>query len=592
MTIPYLEANLRQFLARYRDSPGLRADVLCKTKKGREVELLHLGRLDGQCRFRVLLAARHHACETMASYGLEGILESVLADTDEGRWFRQQVEFLVVPFMDKDGVEEGDQGKGRQPRDHNEDYAGESSHASVRALRDLVPRWSQGRLRLALDMHCPSIRGGWHEQIYFVCRRENAWPEVQHFSAILKAVQTGPLRFNLNATDSNAKWRTSPDSDSAKFAGWAGRLPGVRLATTIEIPYANAGEERSRPKPPGLWAAMSRVRCAVFWKVGSCERHEICRATRFGRRHSKESGDRSHALQTLARRRQGRCKTGARHVFSAPKRARRARWPRPVLALWSAFALPLQPAFATAEPGLAGYWTFEEGTGITTADLSGSGFTGTLLNGPQWVPGRIGRSAPDFDGVDDSVNLGNPAALLTVLPPPSQVKDARFSVDRGFFSAPFQVEITTETPGAVIRYTRDGSGPATNRWRDLHRPAHHHQHHDPARLGLPGRPGAHRRGHADLPLSPRRVAPGEQSVWFSLRLDQRFRRDRVPCGLRDGPANPERFALPQPAQQRAPPALPSLSLVMDQSDLLEQTACMPTAARDRTARGDAPAPSN
>lgn len=241
MTIPYLEANLRQFLARYRDSPGLRADVLCKTKKGREVELLHLGRLDGQCRFRVLLAARHHACETMASYGLEGILESVLADTDEGRWFRQQVEFLVVPFMDKDGVEEGDQGKGRQPRDHNEDYAGESSHASVRALRDLVPRWSQGRLRLALDMHCPSIRGGWHEQIYFVCRRENAWPEVQHFSAILKAVQTGPLRFNLNATDSNAKWRTSPDSDSAKFAGWAGRLPGVRLATTIEIPYANAG---------------------------------------------------------------------------------------------------------------------------------------------------------------------------------------------------------------------------------------------------------------------------------------------------------------------------------------------------------------
>ena len=149
--------------------------------------------------------------------------------------------------------------------------------------------------------------------------------------------------------------------------------------------------------------------------------------------------------------------------FSAPKRARRARWPRPVLALWSAFALPLQPAFATAEPGLAGYWTFEEGTGITTADLSGSGFTGTLLNGPQWVPGRIGRSAPDFDGVDDSVNLGNPAALLTVLPPPSQVKDARFSVDRGFFSAPFQVEITTETPGAVIRYTRDGSGPATNR---------------------------------------------------------------------------------------------------------------------------------
>jgi hypothetical protein len=39
------------------------------------------------------------------------------------------------------------------------------------------------------------------------------------------------------------------------------------------------------------------------------------------------------------------------------------------------------------------------------------------------------------------------------------VADTSFSVDRGFYSAPFTVEITTPTSGAQIRYTTDGSNP-------------------------------------------------------------------------------------------------------------------------------------
>ncbi len=39
------------------------------------------------------------------------------------------------------------------------------------------------------------------------------------------------------------------------------------------------------------------------------------------------------------------------------------------------------------------------------------------------------------------------------------VADTKFSVDRGFFDDPFQVEITTKTAGATIRYTTDGSAP-------------------------------------------------------------------------------------------------------------------------------------
>lgn len=40
-----------------------------------------------------------------------------------------------------------------------------------------------------------------------------------------------------------------------------------------------------------------------------------------------------------------------------------------------------------------------------------------------------------------------------------RVADTRFSVDRGFYEAPFDLAITSATPGATIRYTLDGSEP-------------------------------------------------------------------------------------------------------------------------------------
>jgi hypothetical protein len=42
------------------------------------------------------------------------------------------------------------------------------------------------------------------------------------------------------------------------------------------------------------------------------------------------------------------------------------------------------------------------------------------------------------------------------------VADTQFSVDRGFFDAPFDVSITTTTPGAQIRYTTNGTPPTAS----------------------------------------------------------------------------------------------------------------------------------
>jgi len=46
--------------------------------------------------------------------------------------------------------------------------------------------------------------------------------------------------------------------------------------------------------------------------------------------------------------------------------------------------------FTPAIAGLVGYWQFNEGDGVTTADASGNNDTGTLTGETTWIAGRIG----------------------------------------------------------------------------------------------------------------------------------------------------------------------------------------------------------
>jgi len=256
MGIPYLEHDLRRFLA---GRPGIQQSVLCKSRKGRSVELLRLGRLQGAPDHRVLLACRHHCCEMMASYELEGLMDAVLASDDDGAWLREHVEFLVVPFADKDGVEDGDQGKNRRPRDHNRDYINDSVYPEPAALRRLVPEWSAGRLRLSMDLHCPYIRGGVHnEEIYFVGGPEpNEWQTVLRFASMLQEVRRGPLPYDAaNSLPFGQGWNTNANFDGGRsFSRWAATLPGMQFASSLELPYAMAGGVTVTPETARAFGA-------------------------------------------------------------------------------------------------------------------------------------------------------------------------------------------------------------------------------------------------------------------------------------------------------------------------------------------------
>jgi hypothetical protein len=239
--IPYFESDLKKFLARHA-RPRLKVETLCRTAKGRDVELLRLGKLDGEPEHRVLLTARHHACESMADYVLEALLEAVLADDEDGAWLRKHVEFLAVPFMDKDGVEDGDQGKNRKPHDHNRDYL-QKIYPSVKSLTERVPKWSAGKLRVAIDLHCPWIRGEHNEVIYFVGGPDaENWKRVTQLAGILEASQRGPLRYRASDNLPFGKaWNTGDGNPKLQsFGRWAAGLPGILVGASMEIPYANA----------------------------------------------------------------------------------------------------------------------------------------------------------------------------------------------------------------------------------------------------------------------------------------------------------------------------------------------------------------
>ncbi len=243
LAMPYQRSDLNAMLEHY----GGRADLVVEphgtSRKGRAVVRFRFGCLDRKPSHRVLLTCRHHSCEMMASWVLEGVVAAVLGDSDRGQWLGEHVEFLCVPIMDYDGVEDGDQGKNRKPHDHNRDYLDEPIYPEVAALKRLVPEWSDGRLRLAVDLHCPYIRGGNNQEVFFV-----GGPDVEMakrldaFSKLLESVQAGPLKYDSRH---NIPWGESWNNmnEAKSFGRWAALQPGIDLATTLETPYADAGGE-------------------------------------------------------------------------------------------------------------------------------------------------------------------------------------------------------------------------------------------------------------------------------------------------------------------------------------------------------------
>ncbi len=236
MCVPYVGRDWAAWCARHRDHPQLVQTALTTSEHGRAVPLLRLGRPDAPR--QILFTARHHACEASASYLLEGILDYCL---DPQSTLLAGTCVHVVPFVDVDGVEQGDQGKNRRPHDHCGDYGEAPIYRAVQAL--------QGYLRplpltAGIDLHSPWLWGG-----------RNDRPFISHKGRPTNEVEArrfgGFLAEETRRSPAGDRLRYDPADDVAVGVEWnqpahptSGRYfcsLGARLGFSFEMPYFGEG---------------------------------------------------------------------------------------------------------------------------------------------------------------------------------------------------------------------------------------------------------------------------------------------------------------------------------------------------------------
>ena len=258
--MPYVEAQWREFTDRFRGNPRAKFGSLCKSRLGkRDVDLLTIEPdADAKPEWTFFFTARHHCSEASASPVVEGLVAAAFADDETGRWIRRHARVYVVPFMDKDGVENGDQGKNRRPWDYNRDYLKER-YPEVRAFKKLMVEKSVGTKIFFIDNHSPWIRGNEHEW-YFSLGPIDKPEQDRHWQAYRKALAVatkgGPLEYQ-------PKWdipggigynvpKNLGGTDYPSSTRWCVDVPNMYCGFCMEYGYARCGGVFSREKAQTL----------------------------------------------------------------------------------------------------------------------------------------------------------------------------------------------------------------------------------------------------------------------------------------------------------------------------------------------------
>jgi hypothetical protein len=259
-SIPYVQKDWDAASARWRGRDGVKFGVLCKSQSGRrDTELLRIPCRAGGARWLFAFTARHHACETTGSYVLEGVVDEILSGSREGRWIRGNADCVIVPFMDKDGVEEGDQGKNRRPHDHNRDYLA-GLYASTRAFKELLVRESNGKRIVFFDLHAPGPRD---DNAYTLCdwlpEKNARW---RAFRRNFEAAQKGGALAYAMKRDSTSSRKSHYSMISRGLMtsrGWVGALPNCWMSVCGEFGYSRSGGAFSRSAGRELGGSLLRA---------------------------------------------------------------------------------------------------------------------------------------------------------------------------------------------------------------------------------------------------------------------------------------------------------------------------------------------
>lgn len=242
-SLPYQIQDFERFYTKHSHVKYLKREVLLTSEKGRMVPLLILGKSGAEK--NIFFTCRHHACESVAGYVLEGLMEQIIEEKDK---VMENYKIHVVPFIDIDGVEEGDQGKARAPHDHNRDYIEAPIYRSTAALMEYARDKSP---EIFLDFHCPwkwgegeKVSEQRNNHAFFLIRNIPMKEEIEKLSSILaEMTQNNPNTENVIYQSKfeisiGEEWFEFGLSTSASFF----ENLGARISTSFEYPYFGVGE--------------------------------------------------------------------------------------------------------------------------------------------------------------------------------------------------------------------------------------------------------------------------------------------------------------------------------------------------------------
>ena len=239
--------HFNRFVERYEHHPAVVRCSLGRTAGGRDVPVLRLG--NPTASRHLLLTARHHACEAPASYELEGLCEELLSKNSV---LLSSHLIHVVPFVDLDGVEEGDQGKFRYPYDHNRAYREGTRYPEIAAIMQYRKSLA---IEVYLDLHAPFHSGGRHDHSHFVLKGDPWDTSSRRISDLLaketRAAGCGIVHEPEWDLPFGVEWNTGELSDvSATGSLQLSELARpeaertLLTAVTVELPYFGPDEEQ------------------------------------------------------------------------------------------------------------------------------------------------------------------------------------------------------------------------------------------------------------------------------------------------------------------------------------------------------------
>lgn len=210
---------------------GFNTSELCKSQSGKSVPCIRLG---GGSK-KIILTSRHHACESTGTYVLEGVIRE-LFETD----LSEDLEFLIVPFVDYDGVIKGDQGKNRIPHDHNRDYCQDMLYNETKAIFNYVLK---NGVYVGVDFHSPYHLGGINDCIFMVRNNPKKSSEFDRLGALFeKECSFDTMNYKVkNDFPPNFDWNWD---SQCSFGNTLNKRSECRLAFSLETTYFGRADNK------------------------------------------------------------------------------------------------------------------------------------------------------------------------------------------------------------------------------------------------------------------------------------------------------------------------------------------------------------